>query len=165
MCKLASLTSSAPTNYTVPLNYSWCSHLQSSMQPSLQAFCVPVVHSPVCYEVHQECVTILVDSSRRLALVKSSCKKKAMEHQLQCADQKSVYVILLPNKIVVRKCDVCSDSQVGKCFSIVKGWKKRLLTPACPARGQSEVQCSKLGNVQFKVSQNVFYLPSGYEFD
>jgi len=79
-------------------------------------------------------VTILVDSSHRLALVKSSCKK-VMEHQLQCADQKNVCVVLLHNKIIVRKCDVCTDSQVGKCFSSVNGRKKGLLTPACPARG------------------------------
>ena len=45
MCKLASLTSNAPTNYTVPVNYSWCSHLQFSMKPSLQVFCVVTVHS------------------------------------------------------------------------------------------------------------------------
>ena len=165
MCKLASLTSNAPTNYTVPINYSWCSHLQFSMQPSLQASCVLVVHSPVCYEVHQECVTTLVDSSRRLALVIKKFPRKVMEHQLQCADQKGVYVVLLHKKIIVRKCDVCTDSQVGMCFSSVKG-RKRFLTPVCPAIGQSEVQCSKFGDVQFNVSQNFFTINfNGYQFD
>ena len=44
MCKLASLTSNAPTNYIVPVNYSCCSHLQFSMRPSLHAFRVVTVH-------------------------------------------------------------------------------------------------------------------------
>ena len=36
MCKLASLTSNAQTNYIVAVNFSCCSHLQFSVQPSLQ---------------------------------------------------------------------------------------------------------------------------------